>query len=247
MQNLEQSAATATAPLAGARILLVEDEQDLAELVADWLARDNHQVDVVRDGEEALSKLEADRGEYELIILDLMLPGCNGLEVCRAYRRKFGTAPVLVLTARDSIEDKEIGFGAGADDYMTKPFHLKELSVRVGALLRRSILLPNKVLRVRDIEVDTHERKVRKSGELVHLSPREFHLLEFLLRHPNQVFSSEDLLDHVWAPDSNAMNDTVRGHINRLRKKLDTTEQAPLISNIYGFGYKLNPDSPTGS
>jgi DNA-binding response OmpR family regulator len=225
----------------GARILLVEDEPDLASLVRDWLTRDEHQVDVVARGDEAIAKMREDSNKYELIILDLMLPGSNGFEVCRTYRSTMlGTAPILVLTAKDTIADKETGFSAGADDYMTKPFHLKELSARVWALLRRSVQQPNQTLKVQDVELDSHERKVRKGSDFVHLSPREFHLLEFFMRHPNQVFSSEALLDHVWSPDSDALTDTVRGHINRLRKKLDTPGTPSLITNHYGFGYKLN-------
>src|SRR6185437_10017464 len=136
-------------PGMAAQILLVEDEPDLAKLVRDWLGRDNHRVDVIANGDEAMIQLKANKSKWELLILDLMLPGSNGIELCKAFRANLGTAPVLILTAKDSIDDKELGFKVGADDYMTKPFHFKELSARVSALLRRRILLSNNQLKVR--------------------------------------------------------------------------------------------------
>lgn len=225
-----------------AKVLLIEDEPDLAKLIKDWLVRANHSIDVVSNGDDAMSTLRLNRNRYEVIILDLMLPGRNGLDICKAYRSSSGNAPILVLTAKDSIEDKEAGFAAGADDYMTKPFHLKELTVRIGALLRRGILLPSKVVTLRDIELDPVERTVKKAGREVHLSPKEFHLLHFFMKHPNQIFSSNEIIDSVWEPDTDAMNDTIRGHINRLRRKLDSDDQTSIISNIYGFGYKLESE-----
>jgi two-component system OmpR family response regulator len=225
-----------------AKVLLIEDEPDLAKLIKDWLARYDHCVDVVGNGDEAMNTLRLNKNRYEIIILDLMLPGRSGLDVCKAYRANSGNAPVLMITAKDGIEDKEAGFAVGADDYMTKPFHLKELTVRIAALLRRSILLPSKLLKVRDIELDPSERTVKKSGNEVHLSPKEFHLLHFFMKHPNQVFSSDDLIESVWEPDTDAMNDTIRGHINRLRRKLDSEGQQSIISNVYGFGYKLESE-----
>lgn len=121
-----------------AKILLVEDEPDLAKLVSDWLCRGEHTLDVVTNGDEALNLIQANKNRYDLLILDIMLPGKNGIEICKSYRSSLGMAPVLMLTAKDSIEDKEMAFNVGADDYVTKPFHLKELSVRVTALLRRA-------------------------------------------------------------------------------------------------------------
>jgi DNA-binding response OmpR family regulator len=222
-----------------AKVLLIEDEPDLAKLIKDWLKRDEHEVDVVSHGDEALNTLKINRSRYEIIILDLMLPGKNGLEICREYRASSGSAPVLVLTAKDTIDDKEAGFAAGADDYMTKPFHLKELTVRIGALLRRGVLLPNRIIRFRDIELDADGRTVRKAGKEVHLSPKEFQLLYFFMKHPNQIFSSTEIIDSVWERDTEAMHDTIRGHINRLRRKLDADGEKSIITNIYGFGYKF--------
>lgn len=222
-----------------ARILLVEDEPDIAKLVSNWLHKEQHTVDIISHGDEALAELLAAKNKYEVVILDLMLPGHNGLDICRRYRGASGNAPVLMLTAKEAIEDKEMGFKAGADDYITKPFHLKELSARVEALLRRGILVPRNRLVAGDLEMDLAECTVTKSGNPVHLSPKEFGLLEFLMKHPHQVFSSEDIIEHVWEPDSDAMHDTVRGHINRLRRKIDTPGAPSLIANVYGFGYKF--------
>jgi len=224
-----------------ANILIVEDEVDLAHLVSRWLERDKHSVEIIHHGDEAMVELRNNINKYGLLILDLMLPGRNGIDLCKMFRSQQGTAPILIITAKDSIDDKEIGFRVGADDYLTKPFHLKELSVRVEALLRRPVLVTKGQLTVRDINLDTGERKVTKSGRPIHLSPKEFSLLEFLMKHPGQVFSAEDLIESVWEPDSDAMNDTIRGHVNRLRKKLDDKDAPSLIVNVYGFGYKLDP------
>jgi two-component system OmpR family response regulator len=223
-----------------AKILVVEDERDLASLVQNWLKRDHHLVELINDGISALRQIEMNR--YDIIILDLMLPGLDGMEICRRFRRSSGTTPILMLTARDGIEDKEAGLDAGADDYLTKPFHLKELAARVRALLRRGDSRPGNVLRIRDIVIDTNEYRCIKGGVEVHLLPKEFRLLEFLVRHQNQVFSAEDLLSSVWESDTPALLDTVRGHIKRLRKKLDSPDAPSLISTVYGLGYKIEAD-----
>ncbi len=220
-----------------AKILVVEDEQDLAKLIADWLRRDHHLVEVVHDGTSALDYLGA--GNYDLVILDWMLPEVPGTEVCKRYRQAAGNAAVIMLTAKQSLEDKEIGFNAGADDYVTKPFQLKELVMRVKALLRRTSPAHQATFQFGDLEIDLERHRVTKSGREIHLLPKEFRLLEFLLRHPQRVFSSDELLSSVWEMDSLAQNDTVRGHINRLRKKLDSPGNPSIISTVHGIGYKL--------
>lgn len=220
-----------------AKILIVEDEKDLALLIANWLRRDHHLVESVYDGGEALHYMLINK--YDLIILDLMLPGASGLEICNQFRRARHTTPVLMLTAKDSIDEKELGFDAGADDYLTKPFHLKELAVRVRALLRRGATQPTNCITIKDIEIDPVDYRVTKSGQEIHLLPQEFRLLEFFARHPNQVFSADELLARVWESDTPAMLDTVRGHIKRIRKKIDTPGEASLIANVYGMGYRL--------
>jgi DNA-binding response OmpR family regulator len=223
-----------------AKILVVEDERDLASLVTNWLKRDHHLVEMVGDGTSALRQLEMNR--YDVIILDLMLPGMDGVEICRRFRRQHGTTPILMLTAKDTVDDRALGLDAGADDYLTKPFHLKELAARVRALLRRGDSKPGNVLKIRDVVIDTNEYRCTKAGKEIHLLPKEFRLLEFLVRHPNQVFSAEDLLSSVWESDTPALLDTVRGHIKRLRKKLDSPGERSMISTVYGLGYKIEAD-----
>ncbi len=221
-----------------AKILLVEDEADIAGLVRDWLESELHLVESVDDGRDALHCLLAN--SYDLVILDLLLPGLSGIEVCRQYRLKRGSTPILMLTAKTSIDDKEEGFCVGADDYLTKPFHLKELAARVRVLLRRPLTEHVLQLSVGDVVLDTIECKVLKAGQEVHLLPKEYRLLEFLLRHPNHVYSAEALFDRVWESDTNAALDTVRGHIMRLRSKLDTPGKPSFISTVRRLGYKLN-------
>jgi len=220
-----------------AKILVVEDEQDLSGPVRDWLGREHHLVEVVDNGPDALDRLRIYK--YDVVILDLMLPGLSGMEVCRRFRSAGGTTPILMLTAKTTVEDKEAGLDAGADDYLTKPFHLKELSARVRALLRRPAPVSGNVLNVRSLVLDTSACRVTKDGHELHLLPKEFSLLEFLMRHPNQVFSADALLDRVWASDTSALPDTVRTHIKTLRKKIDDEDSPSFIRTIHGVGYKL--------
>ncbi|MBX9721293.1 MAG: response regulator transcription factor [Candidatus Obscuribacterales bacterium] len=220
-----------------AKILLVEDEHDLAQLMCGWLQREHHLVETFENGIDAYGTIQVNK--YDVIILDILLPGMNGLEICRQYRKSRGMTPILMVTAKNTVEDKEAGLDAGADDYITKPFALKELAARVRALLRRGQSLPSNQLHIRDIVIDPVDYTVSKSGQQIHLLPQEFRLLEFLARHPNQVFSAEELLASVWESDTPAMLDTVRGHIKRIRRKLDTPGEQSIITNVYGVGYKL--------
>jgi DNA-binding response OmpR family regulator len=220
-----------------AKILFVEDEMDLAYPVKDWLEREQYLVEISDSGTDALDKLRVYK--FDLIILDWMIPGQNGIEVCKHFRQKGGTTPILLLTAKSQISDKEIGLDAGADDYLTKPFHLKELSARVRALLRRQIQSTDTILKAGNITIDTLSHKVSVDGEEIHLVPKEYSLLEFFLRHPNQVFSSEALIDRVWASDTMASADTIRTYIKLLRKKLGNEEVGNIIKTVHGVGYKL--------
>lgn len=220
-----------------AKILVVEDEKDLAELVKNWLGKEHHLVEVATDGLEALIRMETN--SFDVVILDLMLPSLDGMEIVKRYRKSGGTAGVIMLTAKGHVDDKELGLDAGADDYLTKPFQLKELAARVRAVLRRNHGQKPDVLKFRDLEIDPLEFKVLKNGVDVHLLPKEFRLLEFLLRHPHQVYSADELLSAVWESDTEALLDTVRGHITRLRKKLDTSGMPSIIVTVYGVGYKL--------
>jgi len=220
-----------------AKILIVEDEADLAELVKNWLAKDHHLVEIADDGLEALIRMETNN--YDVVILDIMLPSVNGMEICKRYRKSGGSAGIIMVTAKGHVDDKETGLDSGADDYMTKPFQLKELAARVRAVLRRNHGQAQDVMRFRDLEIDVNEFKVLKGGHEVHLLPKEFRLFEFFLRHPHQVFSAEELLSSVWESDTEALLDTVRGHVTRVRKKLDTAGTPSIIATVYGVGYKL--------
>lgn len=220
-----------------AKILVVEDEFYLSEPVREWLVHENHTVEVVADGLEALEYLKIYK--YDLVVLDIMLPGMNGVDICRQFRAGGGQTPIIMLTSKAALDDKERGLDSGADDYLTKPFHLKELAARIRALLRRPAVPQGNVLRISDIELDPRASRVTKGGEEVRLLPKEFSLLEFLMRHPNQVFSAEALIDRVWQSDTEAYSDTVRTHIKTLRKKLDTEGQPSIINTVHGVGYKL--------
>lgn len=220
-----------------AKILLVEDDQALAKLVRNWLSLEHHAVESVEDGEEALHRLKV--SEYDLVILDWTLPKLAGVEVLKEHRRLGGQTPVLMLTGKDKISDKEEGFDAGADDYLTKPFHGKELTVRIKALLRRPPNLVQDVLRVGELVLQKENFSVRRGENEIRLLPKEFALLEFLMRHPNQVFSAEALLERVWVSESESTVEAVTTCIKRLRRKLESDGTPSPIATVHGVGYKL--------
>lgn len=221
------------------KILIVEDEQDLSEQIHDWLAREHHIVEIVDNGETAVAQLRLT--QYDVIILDWQLPGLSGLEVCKRYRAFGGKSPVLMLTARSTVDDKEMGLDAGADDYLCKPFHLKELSARLRALIRRSSNDPgaSNLLVANGVVIDTGARRVTKDDIEIHLEPKEFALLEFLVRHKNTVFSAEALLSRVWESTADISSDSIRTYIKVLRKKLDRQDGNSMITTVHGLGYKL--------
>ncbi|MBX9686577.1 MAG: response regulator transcription factor [Candidatus Obscuribacterales bacterium] len=220
------------------KILLVEDELDLSKQIKDWLVRDHHLVETLDNGEMAYHQLRVSK--YDLLILDWQLPGMSGLEICKKYRAGGGKSPVLMLTARSTVDDKEQGLDAGADDYLCKPFHLKELSARVRALIRRaSGAQAANVLTLHDICLDPGARRVTKGSHDVKLEPKEFALLEFLLRNRNTVFSADALLDRVWESDTAISPDSIRTYIKALRKKLDSSGEPSIITTVHGLGYRL--------
>lgn len=222
-----------------AKVLIVEDDKDLAATAAEALQGANHTVEHAHFGQLAVDLLEV--AKFDLIILDWDLPDITGLELCRSYRGRGGKAPILFLTGKSSLFDKELAFDSGSDDYLTKPFQMRELLMRVRALLRRPPELKNDVLSARDIELDTARHAVFKAGEPVKLYPKDFAVLEFLLRHPNSVFSAEEILKHVWSSDSNGSVDVVRQCLMRLRKTFDYGADNALIKNVHGVGYRLDP------
>jgi DNA-binding response OmpR family regulator len=221
-----------------AKIVVVEDDKDLVNLIKGILAIERHTIDSVHNGHEALAIIQMH--PYDLVILDWMLPGRSGTEICRDYRARGGSAPILMLTAKAEVDDRAEGLDSGADDYLTKPFHPKEFSARVRALLRRPQSVMAKTLKAADIELDPSQIKVFKAGQQIHLLPKEFALLELFLRYPTQVFSAEALLDRVWNTDSSASLDTVRTYIKTLRKKIDNNPKDSLIRTVHGVGYSLS-------
>ncbi len=222
------------------RILVVEDELGVAQFVKQGLCEAGHAVDVVRDGLDGLSYAQA--VNYDVIILDIMLPKMNGLDMLREIRDQRNKTPVLLLTARDGVDDRVQGLDSGADDYLVKPFAFPELLARVRALLRRPPMQTNTLLQSADLELDTASREVRRAGQIIELSPREFSLLELLLRHPNQVLTRTQIIEHVW--NFNFYSDTkvVDVYIGYLRRKIDDGFGSTLIHTIRGVGYRLSAE-----
>jgi len=219
-----------------AKILLVEDSEDLANTVRTFLLFEHHTVDHINDGQTAYEQLRT--FQYDLVILDWNLPRMNGIDILQRFREVGGIAPVLMLTGHDSVEEKERGLDTGADDYLTKPFQMKELGARVRALLRRPAVVSNSnALKAGNITVDTQKYRCTVNGEAVTLVPREFQLLEFFMRHQNQVFSPEALLNRVWPSDSEATTEALRTALKRLRKKVDPDSN--LLRTVHGVGYIL--------
>lgn len=220
-----------------AKILFVEDDLNFAATVKDWLSFDRHVVEHFAGGKEGLERLR--ECEFDLLILDWELPDLSGTELLRSYRGRGGMAPVLILTGRRSMQDKEEGFESGADDYLCKPFHGKELSLRVKALLRRPQQLAVNLLQHGDIELDPEKFQVKRNGEEIRLVPKEFALLEFLMRHPERLFGQEELLNRLWSSDSEATSEALTTCIKRLRKKMDRQGEPSVIRNVHGVGYGL--------
>lgn len=221
------------------RILFAEDEQKLANLVIDFLTAEDYEIDLATSGPAALSRLESD--SYDALILDVGLPGLSGFEVCKIYREKGGTAPIIFLTGQNTVADKERGLDLGADDYLTKPFHMRELSARLRAITRRSRTLVSPRLEIGDLSLDSATHTVTKGGTPLQLMPREYALLEFFMRHPNRTFTQNELLDEVWSKDSEASPDTVRVHITKLRAKIDSPDKGEesLIKTVHRVGYRF--------
>jgi DNA-binding response OmpR family regulator len=220
-----------------AKILLVEDDVPFSQIVKGWLTQEHHSVEVSHDGQAAQDNLAV--FQYDLIILDWELPGMSGVDVLKEFRSHGGLTPILMLTGKTAVADKEAGLDSGADDYLTKPFHMKELSARVRALLRRASGLTSNVLKAGNLVLDPSNYRLTRGGEEIHLQKREFALLEFLMRNPNKVFSAEALMERVWASEADITPDAIRTCVMRLRKKIDSNPETSLIQNVHGVGYKL--------
>jgi two-component system alkaline phosphatase synthesis response regulator PhoP len=227
------------------KILIVEDEDSILMALEDDLSLEGYAVSGEPDGKRGLER--AQKGGYDLIILDVMLPGVDGFEICKQLRAAGDTTPILMLTAKSQEVDKVLGLELGADDYVTKPFSPRELTARVKALLRRGKPVDSPLERVEfgDIEVDFKGYEVRKSGEAVELTAREFALLRLLVSHPGEVLRRDVILNEVWGDDWDVFPRTVDTHIANLRKKLEDDPADPkYIVNVRGVGYKFVADGP---
>ena len=222
-----------------AKILIVDDDIDLCDSLKQWLEQDHHVCDVIGSGSEAMEMLEYTA--YDLLILDVHIPGMSGFEVLSKFRANRGVAPVIMLTRRAEIESKLEGLNAGADDYLTKPFDPKELSARVRAQLRRQHQDFQSQLRAGDLELDTVSFTLKKGGRPLHLKPKEFAVLEFFMRHQNEVFNAEVLLNRIWPSDSEASPDGLRVHIAKIRSNIDTPGEPSFIQTVHRLGYKFCP------
>lgn len=221
------------------RILLVEDDERITKALAEALMDHHYVVDIVQDGQMGWEFMES--ADYDLIILDVMLPGINGIKLCQKLRQQGKNTPVLMLTAKDTSADKVLGLDVGADDYVIKPFDLQELLARIRALLRRgnSVLPP--VLEWGNLRLDPNSCEVTYAEKLLSLTPKEYGLLELFLRSPGRVLSREIILEHLWSFEDIPGEDTVKTHIKRLRQKLKTVGvPSTLIETVYGLGYRLN-------
>jgi two-component system copper resistance phosphate regulon response regulator CusR len=218
------------------RILVVEDDRKVARFIERGLEQEGYAVDVLHDGVDAGEQTRL--ADYDAVVLDLMLPGRSGAQVLRDIRSRKPLLPVLILSAKDSLEERVAGLDAGADDYMAKPFALAELSARLRALLRRGLPHETK-LRVADLEMDTIRRTVTRAGRPIDLTPKEYALLEFLLRHSDRPVTRSLIVEHVWDIHFDSVSNVVEVHVNALRNKIDRGFAMPLIQTIRGVGYIL--------
>jgi two-component system copper resistance phosphate regulon response regulator CusR len=223
------------------RILVVEDDRKVANFIQSGLAEEGYAVDVLYDGNAAGE--QANAFDYDAVVLDLMLPGRSGFQVLRDIRARKPTLPILILTAKDTVQERVAGLDGGADDYMVKPFALAELSARLRAVLRRGAARDN-VLRVADLEMDTVRRTVRRGGRAIDLKPKEYALLEFLVRNSDRPVTKSLIIEHVWNIHFDSVSNVVEVHINSLRNKLDRGFARPLIHTIRGVGYILTDAPP---
>lgn len=220
-----------------AKILIVEDDSNLVQVLKDHLTAEHHTVESAEDGETALSLLRT--YQYDIVVLDLALPTLDGIDVLKKYRRAGGNARILILTGRTTVDEKEVGFEAGADDYLTKPFHVRELLSRVRALMRRSAETATDELKLGNLTVSPRLFTARVDDVEIRLTPKEFAILEFFIRRPNQVFSPELLLDSIWPSDTEASTANIKTHMHRLRDKLGDKPGTPQIVTVHGAGYKF--------
>ena len=221
------------------KMLLAETQEDLATAMRDFFSVDNYTVQMEAGGLRILECLREDN--FDIIILEIALAGMNGIDVVRGYRAAGGSTPILLLAGKYSSEELKEGLDAGADAYLVKPFRLSDMAAQVRALLRRPAMRSERVLTTGLIALDTAAGTVTRDDISVHLHPMEYKLLQFLLRHPNQVFSAHALFERVWQKDAGLTEDTVRTHVRTLRQKVDSAGSASVITTVRGLGYKAEP------
>jgi DNA-binding response OmpR family regulator len=222
------------------RILIIEDEIRLSDVIKQSLVEANYAVDQAFDGDDGLFLAESEN--YDAIILDVMLPQLEGIEVARRLRANKISTPILMLTAKSQLDDKLTGLEAGADDYLTKPFELAELKARIHALLRRSHQQLEQVTAVGSLEFNTSQMQVKRNGKEIKLTPKEFAILEYLVRHHDQVVTRTQIIEHVWDYNFDSMSNVVDVFMANLRKKIDGPARQKLIHTIHGMGYKLSAE-----
>jgi two-component system copper resistance phosphate regulon response regulator CusR len=221
------------------RILVVEDEPEAAAVLAKGLREHSYAVDVAGDGREALE--QASVSDYDVIVLDVLLPGIDGFEVCRRLRADGARSPILMLTARGEPDHRVQGLDAGADDYLAKPYHFPELLARIRALLRRGPALGSSVFTIDDLSLDTRARRVVRGGRIIELTAKEYALLDYLARRQNEVVGRADIAEHVWDDSFDPMSNLIEVYIQRLRRKVDDGHPVKLIHTRRGAGYVLTP------
>jgi len=220
------------------RVLVVEDDFRIARFVSKGLREQAYAVDVSSNGDDALYKVSI--SDYDAIILDVMIPGPDGFEVCRELRAAGSAVPVIMLTARDAVEDRVLGLDRGADDYLTKPFDVSELLARLRALLRRGNIMRPRKIEIADLVIDTAAHRVVRNSQVINLTAKEYALLEFLAREQGRVLTRSDIAEHVWDENFDPMSNLIDVNINRLRRKLDDGFSKPLIHTRRGEGYVLD-------
>jgi OmpR-family two-component system manganese-sensing response regulator len=221
-----------------AKILVVEDDIMTAQMISDLVESLGHTVELVYNGDDAIDRLKF--YDFDLAVLDWQMPGKSGVEVCKTYRANGGKTPILMLTGKNTIDDKEEGFDSGADDYLTKPFEVRELKMRVQAMLRRPVdYVQPAVEGGLGLTLDYQKHCLIRDGQEIALLPKEFAVLEFLFRHPNQYFTPETLLNKVWPSESDSTIEALRTCIKRIRKKVDIENDTSIIATVRGYGYRL--------
>lgn len=219
------------------RVLVVEDEKRIADFIRKGLTEQGYAVDVAEDGDEALRF--ADAFDFDLIVLDVMIPKRDGVDVCKTLRRHGSAVPVLMLTARDTVDDRVAGLDSGADDYLVKPFAFAELLARLRALSRREAAVVGTTLQVGDLELNTATRAATRAGVEIELTNKEYALLEYLMRHPNQVLTRTMIAEHVWNYDFDSATNVIDVHIRYLRRKIDDPFETKVIHTSRGAGYRV--------